>query len=113
MTGGRLRAAVAWARLPDLCLLLLRVTGWLSVTLLASAGCLVLLFAMLGGFTADGFFAHLDNLASRFAAADAERRGQFLSLVRVALVVLILAVAASRWRSLARCLILSEEPRHA
>jgi hypothetical protein len=96
---------------PDLCFVVLRLAGWGAVTLLAAAGCLVLAFLMLGGFTAEGFFANLDNLASRFAAADAGRRERFLDLVLVATTMLAAAVAACRWRSLAASLTIPEEPR--
>ena len=112
MTAGAHRPSVARLRVADACLLSLRLVGWLSVTLLAAAGCLVLLFAMLGGFTAEGFFAHLDNLASRFAAADTARREQFLDLAKLAAAGLAAGIAACRWRSLARSLSLSGENRH-
>lgn len=100
-------------RLADVCLVSLRLAGWLLVTLLATAGSLVLLFMMLGGFSAEGFFAHLDNLASRFATADQARRDQFLQLARVALAILASGMAACRWRLLARILSAPGETRHA
>ena len=37
-------------------------------------------FLVLGGFTLDGLMLQLDNLASRFVAADASRRGQFAAI---------------------------------
>lgn len=94
------------------CLIALRLAGWSAVTLLTAAGSLVLLFAMLGEYTAEGFFAHLDNLASRFAAADAERRAAFLALSRNVLLIALAVVAAARWRSLVNSFASSEELRH-
>ena len=96
--------------LPDLCLVVLRLAGWVAVTLLAAAGCLVLFFAMLGGFTAQGFFTHLDNLASRFVAADQVRRAAFLSSGRDTGVAVIALVAVCRWRSLRASLARPQEP---
>jgi hypothetical protein len=85
----------------DACLVALRLTGWAAVTLLAALGCFVVLFLMLGNFEAAGFFAHLDNLARRFAEADAARRSHFLTLVAWVSVALVLVVTACRMRSLA------------
>lgn len=102
MTVGDLTRRAA-AKVPDLCLVTLRLSGWTAVTGLAAAGCLMLLFAALGQFTAAGFFAHLDNLASRFVTADPERRADFLRLARIAAAALVAIVSACRWRSFARC----------
>jgi hypothetical protein len=85
---------------PDTCLVSLRLAGWSAVTLLATSGCFVVLFLMLGNFEADGFFAQLDNLARRFVQADPARRAQFLSLVARVALVLLAVVSACRWRSL-------------
>ena len=61
-----------------------RLLGWTAVTVLVVGGIFVVGFAMLGNFTADGFFLQLANLADRYAMADAARRAAFhgdLSLV--------------------------------
>ena len=108
----RVRDHAALAGLPDLCLLMLRLAGWATVTLLAAAGCLVLFFAMLGGFTAQGFFAHLANLATRFGAADPHRRDAFLALARLVGAAAVAVIAACRWRSLARSFTPVEASRH-
>ena len=88
------------ALLPDTCLVTLRLVGWAAVTLLATSGCFVVLFLMLGNFEAHGFFAQLDNLARRFVEADAGRRAQFLSLLTRVALVLLAVISACRWRSL-------------
>lgn len=100
MSAVSLIAGGARRALPDACLVLLRLSGWATVTALAALGCFVVFFLMLGGFSADGFFSHLANLARRFVEADAARRTQFLSLAGVVTLVLIAIVGACRWRSL-------------
>lgn len=90
--------------LPDAAYVLLRFSGWAAVTGLATLGCFVLLFVLLGGFTADGFFSHLHNLARRFVAADADRRASFLSLVGTVTLVLLAIVSVCRWKSLSQAL---------
>ena len=94
---------------PDACLIALRLIGWSTVTLLATLGCLVLVFLLLGNFSADGFFAQLDNLARRFLAADAGRREQFLSFAATVAGVLLAAMVLSRRRSLRAVFRLSSE----
>lgn len=98
-----IRTLRAWAGRTgsDACLVALRLAGWSAVTLLATLGCLVLVFLMLGNFSAEGFFAQLDNLARRFLAADPGRREQFLSLAATLAGILLAAVAAFRRHSLA------------
>ena len=94
---------------PDACLIALRLIGWSTVTLLATLGCLVLVFLMLGNFSADGFFAQLNNLARRFLAADPDRREQFLSFAATVAGVLLAAMVLSRRRSLRAVFRLSSE----
>lgn len=98
-----LRALRAWAgRIgPDACLVALRLMGWLAVTLLATLGCLMLVFLMLGDFSAEGFFAQLDNISRRFLEADPDRREQFLSLAATLAGILVAGMAAFRRHSLA------------
>ena len=59
----------------------LRLIGWLATTLLATLGVGALCFFVLGGFVLDGTILQLDNLTSRFLAADAARREQFEGIV--------------------------------
>lgn len=57
--------------------LLFRLFGWALANLCICLGLLVLAFFALGGFSIEGFFAHLDNLASRYTAASLDRRVSF------------------------------------
>ena len=86
--------------LADACYVILRATGWMTVTALTAMGLYVLFFLALGDMSAEGFFAQLANLGNRFTAADALRRASFLSLVGTVSTVLFAAVAAARFRSL-------------
>lgn len=106
--------ALASSRLPDLCLLTLRLAGWATVTVLATLGCFVVFFLMLGNFSAEGFFAHLANLSSRFTSADVARQSQFLNLSATVSAVLFAGVAISRRSSLLSALRLTPKgPDHA
>jgi hypothetical protein len=82
----------------------LRLTGWAAVTLLASLGLVTLLFVTLGGFTPSGTMAQLDNLASRYVAADAARRAQFDGFLLTALVLFTACIAFFRRPSLLQIL---------
>lgn len=84
----------------DLCLFALRLSGWMALTLLATLGLYALFFIALGGFGAEGFFAHLANLAARYGEADAGRQTQFVRQLALTTLVLFLAVSAARYRSL-------------
>ncbi|QNE07773.1 hypothetical protein [Croceicoccus marinus] len=84
----------------DLCYVLLRVSGWLVVSLLATLGLYVLFFMALGNMSAEGFFAQLANLGDRFVAADLTRRSSFMSLVGTVSAILFFTVCAARLRSL-------------
>jgi hypothetical protein len=84
----------------DACLVALRLAGWSVVTLLATLGCFVLVFLILGNFEPNGFFAHLDNLAGRFLEADGVRRTGFVALVLKVAALLLAIMTACRWRSL-------------
>ena len=59
----------------------LRLTGWLATTGLATLGVAILFFVLLGSFTLSGTMLQLDNLATRFLAAEAARQAQFQSIV--------------------------------
>lgn len=77
-----------------------RLLGWSSVTLLAAAGVFVVAFAMLGNFSAEGFFLQLGNLADRYSAADTPRRLAFQSELRFVAAILLLAITFFRRASL-------------
>ena len=64
----------------DLLVIALRLSGWLATSALATLGIATLFFLVLGGFTLDGLMLQLDNLASRFVAADTARRDQFAAI---------------------------------
>ncbi|WP_179506808.1 MULTISPECIES: hypothetical protein [unclassified Sphingomonas] len=71
----------------------LRLAGWGATTLLAAIGAGLLVFLALGGFTFAGLMLQLGNLASRFSAAGAARRGEFEAIV-LAIFVIVLALTA-------------------
>ena len=78
----RTPTATDWKRtgtraIGDACYILLRVSGWMAMTLLATFGVAILFFLMLGDFTALGFFSQVANLGTRFVAADQARRAAF------------------------------------
>ena len=79
---------------------ILRLSGWLSVTLLAMLGCYVLFFLMIGGFDPLLVFTHVDNLASRYLAAEQVRRASFATLAAQSAVVLFVILAIARRSSL-------------
>lgn len=65
-------------RAADLVEIGFRFLGWLAVTTLCAAGILFLLFLLMSGFSAESFFAHLANIASRYLDAEEARRAAFL-----------------------------------
>lgn len=70
-----------WRRLKaggrDGAYLFLASAGWLSTNLLAVLGCAVAAFLVLSGGDLDLFFAHLNNLTSRYVVADLGRKAAF------------------------------------
>jgi hypothetical protein len=87
--------------LSDLCYFALRLSGWLALTMLATLGFYTVFFMALGAFSADGFFAHVANLAVRFGEAEPHRQAVFVRQLGIVTLVLFLAVSAARYRSLA------------
>lgn len=61
----------------DALYIMLHTLGLAATTMLMVWGLLVLFFLLLGGFSTDGLMHQLDNLASRYVAADAERVASF------------------------------------
>ena len=86
-----------------------RLLGWTAVTLLVVGGIFVVAFAMLGNFTADGFFLQLANLADRYGTADAVRRTAFHDDLRVVAAIALSATMFFRRGSLGRVFIIDKE----
>ncbi|MEP9404304.1 hypothetical protein [Sphingomonas sp. VNH70] len=61
--------------------LALHWSGLLASTLLMSWGVFVLFFLVIGSFSLDGAMLHLDNFASRYVAADADRLMRFKAML--------------------------------
>lgn len=78
----------------------LRLAGWGATTLLAALGMGLLVFLALGGFTFAGLVMQLGNLASRFSAADAARRGEFEAIVLAIFVIVVALTCFFRRASL-------------
>ena len=88
---GKRRRRAAFA---DASYIVLTTTGWLAGNLLGILGCAVAMFIVISHGHVDTFFLHLDNLASRYNAADLGRRATFEhQLVQVFVVVLALTLA--------------------
>ena len=87
-----------WDRrmLSDTAFVTMIVAGWLAGNVLALLGCVVATFILVshGDFTA--FMAHVDNIASRYVAADAARRTHFEHQVAILLAVIGLGLLLLR-----------------
>ena len=59
----------------------LHMAGFLVTTLLMTWGLFVLFFLAIGGFSLDGMMNHVQNLTSRYLAADGARVDQFKLVV--------------------------------
>lgn len=59
----------------------LRAAGWSATTLMATLGVVTLFFFVLGSFTVDGTMLQLDNLTSRYLAANDARQAQFQTIL--------------------------------
>lgn len=70
--------------------------GFVSSTLLMTWGLFFLFFLALGGFSFDGFIHQLNNLTSRYVAADAARTGAFLNMFAIAHMILSAAIITFR-----------------
>jgi hypothetical protein len=96
------RATPAPSRFADACYLALRVTGWLAVTSACVAALWLLLFVMLGNFSFAGTVLQIENVASRYVAADGARQDRFRLLFWLASAGLFVLVAFLRRHSLGR-----------
>ena len=59
----------------------LHMAGFLTTTLLMTWGLILFFFLAIGGFSLDGMMNHVQNLTSRYLAADAGRIDQFKLVV--------------------------------
>ena len=67
-----------WKQLgADAAYVLVTVTGWLAGNILGVLGCAVAMFLVISHADLNAFFLHVDNLTSRYAAAEPERRAVF------------------------------------
>nr|WP_286771379.1 hypothetical protein [Sphingomonas sp. 66-10] len=78
----------------------LHMAGFLASTLLITWGLFVLFFLAIGGFSFDGMMHQLDNLASRYVAAEAARITSFRHVLIVAHMLLAAAVIFFRRHSI-------------
>lgn len=61
----------------------LHFAGFMATTLLMTWGVFVLFFLLIGSFSLDGMMNHLQNLTSRYLAADIGRLDQFKMIVGI------------------------------
>lgn len=87
-------------RLADACYHGLRLIGWLAVTLGCVAALWLLFFAALGNFRFGGTVLQLENFASRYVAASAERQERFAHFFWLTSAGLFAAVGFFRRHSL-------------
>ena len=96
-----LLASPRWPmRLGDACYHGLRLAGWLAVTLGCVAALWLLFFAALGNFSFGGTVLQIENFASRYVAASAERQDHFAHLFWLTSAGLFAAVGFFRRHSL-------------
>ena len=74
----------------------LHFAGFLATTLLMTWGVFVLFFLALGSFSLDGMMNHLQNMTSRYLAADAGRLDQFKMIVGIVHMVITGAIMLFR-----------------
>ncbi|UVO53796.1 hypothetical protein [Sphingomonas sp. SUN039] len=86
--------------LGDLLYVSLAFLGWLATTLLAAAGCFVVLFALAGNGSVGGFFAQVERLAWHYLAADGPRRAAFDGQLFVIVLIILFATGFFRRASL-------------
>ena len=84
-------------RLTDLAYVSLVTTGWFIGNLLGVLGCAIVFFIVLSAGEWDAFFLQVDNLASRYVAADFGRRWLFEHYLVQTFMILFIAVTV--WRA--------------
>lgn len=92
-------ARQSW-HLADACYHGLRLAGWLAVTLGCVAALWLLFFAALGNFSFGGTVLQIENFASRYVAASAERQDHFSRFFWLTSAGLFVAVGFFRRHSL-------------
>lgn len=81
--------------LADLCHVMLSSALWLGGTLLAALGSILAIAILAADARMPLFFAHLDNLATRYLAADPARRAAFdLQLIGLSAALALLLILA-------------------
>ncbi len=80
--------------------LALHWSGLLASTLLMSWGVFVLFFLVIGSFSLDGAMLHLDNFASRYVTADADRLMRFKAMLATVHLVVFATILFLRRGSL-------------
>lgn len=70
----------------------LHFAGFLATTLLMTWGVFVLFFLAIGSFSLDGMMNHLQNMTSRYLAADAGRLDQFKMIISIVHMVITGAI---------------------
>ncbi|MBL4641277.1 MAG: hypothetical protein JKX86_05605 [Verrucomicrobiales bacterium] len=88
----------------------LRLTGWTATTLLCTLGVVTLFFFVLGSFSIGGTMLQVDNLASRYIAADAGRQAQFHAILFSTLGIALALIGFFRRSSLRAAFDLSGDP---
>ena len=73
-----------------------QIAAFFALNLLAVLGLLVLFFVILGRGRANGFFVHLNEVASRFLEATPTRQADFLTVLMAAVLALFILVSALR-----------------
>lgn len=82
----------------------LGLLGWVTVNLLCTLGCLMIVFLAIGSFTVSGTMLQLANLSTRYVAADVGRQSEFNTILLVGGTLLFCATAFFRRAALARAL---------
>ena len=79
MTGERTSSWYRWrqAAFGDMLYCALALAGWVSTTLLAAAGCIIVLFMLAGNGSLPGFFAQVSLLGQHYLAAASPARKAF------------------------------------
>lgn len=89
-------------RVADAAYVTLVTVGWVTGNILGVLGCAVAAFIVLSHGQWDAFFLHIDNLASRYVAADTPRRMMFEHILVQVFVVMFVAISLFRAAGLIR-----------
>lgn len=80
----------------DIAYIALVTSGWMAFNILGALGCAVALFIVLSAGQWDAFFLQLDNLASRYVAADVSRRWMFEHDLAQAFMLVVTIITVAR-----------------